>query len=70
MPRVIGIRREDKNRWERRAPLVPEHVQELTRRGVNVAVERSPSASFRTTIIARREPRSSTICRAARSSSA
>lgn len=25
----IGIRREDKNRWERRAPLVPEHVGEL-----------------------------------------
>jgi alpha-aminoadipic semialdehyde synthase len=46
MPRVIGIRREDKNRWERRAPLVPEHVKELTRRGVAVAVERSPVRIF------------------------
>jgi len=25
----IGIRREDKNRWERRTPLIPEHVKEL-----------------------------------------
>lgn len=24
---LIGIRREDKNRWERRVPIVPEHVQ-------------------------------------------
>jgi alpha-aminoadipic semialdehyde synthase len=46
MPRVIGIRREDKNRWERRAPLAPEHVAELTRRGVEVAVERSPLRIF------------------------
>jgi alpha-aminoadipic semialdehyde synthase len=29
MNRVIGIRREDINRWERRVPLVPEHVREL-----------------------------------------
>jgi alpha-aminoadipic semialdehyde synthase len=46
MPRVIGIRREDKNRWERRAPLAPEHVAELTRHGVDVAVERSPLRVF------------------------
>ena len=46
MPRVIGIRREDKNRWERRAPLVPEHVAELTRRGIAVVVERSPVRIF------------------------
>ena len=26
---IIGIRREDKNRWERRVPLIPEHVKEL-----------------------------------------
>jgi alpha-aminoadipic semialdehyde synthase len=25
----IGIRREDKNKWERRVPLVPEHVKEF-----------------------------------------
>lgn len=32
MPARIGIRREDKNRWERRAPLTPRHVKELIRR--------------------------------------
>jgi alpha-aminoadipic semialdehyde synthase len=40
--RVIGIRREDKNRWERRVPLTPEHVAELTRRGLSVTIQ--PSA--------------------------
>jgi len=38
---MIGIRREDKNRWERRAPLTPDHVAELTRHGVAVVVEPS-----------------------------
>ncbi len=52
MRRVIGIRREDKNRWERRVPLTPEHVAEITRHGVSVAVERSsfrvfPDEAFR-----------------------
>ena len=27
----IGIRREDKNKWERRAPLIPSHVHELVK---------------------------------------
>ena len=26
---TFGIRREDKNKWERRVPLIPNHVQEL-----------------------------------------
>ena len=26
---IIGIRREDKNKWERRVPLTPSHVKEL-----------------------------------------
>jgi len=43
---VIGIRREDKNRWERRVPLTPEHVAELTRHGVAVACEPSPLRAF------------------------
>ena len=39
----IGIRREDKNRWERRAPLAPRHVKELIRRrGLRFCVQ--PSA--------------------------
>jgi len=27
---TIGIRREDKNKWERRVPITPEHIKELT----------------------------------------
>lgn len=27
--KVIGIRREDKNKWERRVPLTPDNVREL-----------------------------------------
>jgi saccharopine dehydrogenase (NAD+, L-lysine forming) len=49
---VIGIRREDKNRWERRVPLTPEHVAELARHGVAFAVQPStlrvfPDEAFR-----------------------
>lgn len=29
MTKSIGIRREDKNKWEKRVPLTPEHVKEL-----------------------------------------
>ena len=32
MEKIIGIRREDKNEWERRVPLIPEHIQELNER--------------------------------------
>jgi saccharopine dehydrogenase (NAD+, L-lysine forming) len=32
MNKIIGIRKEDKNRWERRTPLVPEHIQELSKK--------------------------------------
>lgn len=39
----IGLRREDKNRWERRAPLTPAHVEELVKeQGRSVAVQPSP----------------------------
>ncbi len=39
----IGIRAEDKNVWERRSPLTPEHVAELVReQGRSVAVQPSP----------------------------
>jgi alpha-aminoadipic semialdehyde synthase len=39
----IGIRREDKNRWERRVPLTPNHVEELVRElGLSVLVQPSP----------------------------
>lgn len=38
---ILGIRREDKNRWERRAPLAPPHVQHLTQNGIRVIVQPS-----------------------------
>jgi alanine dehydrogenase len=44
---IIGIRREDKNRWERRAPLTPDHVRELiVDHEVDVLVEPSPLRIF------------------------
>ncbi|HEX2694666.1 MAG TPA: hypothetical protein VHP61_02855, partial [Acidobacteriota bacterium] len=42
-PHKIGIRREDINKWERRAPLIPTHVRELIRdHGLEVYIQ--PSA--------------------------
>jgi len=38
-PGVLGLRREDKNKWERRAPLAPRHVEELQKQGVKVIVQ-------------------------------
>ncbi|KAM4553072.1 alpha-aminoadipic semialdehyde synthase, mitochondrial isoform 1-T3 [Fundulus diaphanus] len=38
---VMAIRREDINPWERRAPLAPRHVKELTNDGVKVLVQPS-----------------------------
>lgn len=44
---MIGIRREDKNRWERRVPLTPEHVAQLvSRHGLEVAVQPSSNRAF------------------------
>jgi len=44
---TIGIRREDKNRWERRAPLTPDHVRELIHEhAISVRVEPSPQRAF------------------------
>lgn len=44
---TLGIRREDKNRWERRVPLTPEAVAELVRaHGASVRVEASPNRAF------------------------
>jgi len=45
-PYVLGIRREDKNRWERRAPLAPAHVKELAKRGIKVIVQPSSLRTF------------------------
>uniref|UniRef100_A0A8C0C1Z8 Alpha-aminoadipic semialdehyde synthase, mitochondrial n=1 Tax=Buteo japonicus TaxID=224669 RepID=A0A8C0C1Z8_9AVES len=38
---VLAIRREDVNAWERRAPLAPKHVKELTQMGYKVLVQPS-----------------------------
>lgn len=38
---VIAIRREDVNVWERRAPLAPRHVREMTAAGHKVLVQPS-----------------------------
>ncbi|XP_037109733.1 alpha-aminoadipic semialdehyde synthase, mitochondrial [Syngnathus acus] len=38
---VVAIRREDINPWERRAPLAPRHVRELTQDGIRVLVQPS-----------------------------
>jgi alpha-aminoadipic semialdehyde synthase len=43
----IGIRREDKNRWEARAPLLPSHVRSLAKeRGVRIVVQPSTLRAF------------------------
>ncbi len=47
MEHIIGIRREDKNKWERRAPLTPEHVRWLKEtHGVHTIVQPSPIRVF------------------------
>ncbi len=43
---VVAIRRETKNRWERRAPLAPHHVRMLVRRGISVLVQPSKIRIF------------------------
>jgi len=43
---TVGIRREDKNRWERRVPLSPDHVQHLVDQGIDVIVQPSSLRIF------------------------
>jgi len=40
-PLFAGIRREDKNKWERRVPLSPDHVKQLVAQGVRVLIQPS-----------------------------
>ncbi|KAJ3295229.1 hypothetical protein HK104_002890 [Borealophlyctis nickersoniae] len=43
----LGIRREDKNHWERRVPLTPDHVEKLTKEvGARVYVQPSSKRVF------------------------
>jgi alpha-aminoadipic semialdehyde synthase len=47
MNHTIGIRREDKNRWERRVPLIPVDVKELIEsRSINVCLQPSSIRIF------------------------
>ncbi len=47
MKHLIGIRREDKNKWERRVPLTPQHVKELREaHSVEVRLQPSPIRIF------------------------
>lgn len=44
---IIGIRREDKNPWERRVPLIPSHVRELMQaHGLKFCIQPSPIRIF------------------------
>jgi alpha-aminoadipic semialdehyde synthase len=48
MPYFIGLRREDKNPWERRVPLIPSHIRELRQEhGLEFIVQPSPIRIFR-----------------------
>lgn len=47
MRKRIGLRREDKNPWERRVPLIPTHVRELIKsESLEVLVQSSPTRIF------------------------
>ena len=47
MKPVMGIRREDKNEWERRVPLSPDHVRELVGQGIEVIIQPSEIRVFK-----------------------
>lgn len=47
MKKIIGIRREDKNIWERRVPLTPEHVKKLNDQfDINTVIQPFPRRAF------------------------
>ena len=47
MSLLFGIRREDKNKWERRVPIVPKHIKELKKNNdINVIVQPSKIRVF------------------------
>lgn len=46
MAKCVGIRREDKSVWERRAPVIPDHVHVLRETGVEVLVQPSKQRVF------------------------
>ncbi len=47
MEKIIGIRREDKNIWERRVPLIPKHIKELIdEHGIKTILQPFPKRAF------------------------
>jgi alpha-aminoadipic semialdehyde synthase len=47
MNNIIGIRREDKNQWERRVPLIPKHIRELDEKyGIKIFIQPSSIRVF------------------------
>ncbi|XP_035212536.1 alpha-aminoadipic semialdehyde synthase, mitochondrial-like, partial [Stegodyphus dumicola] len=44
--KVLAIRREDASVWERRAPLAPQHVKQLTKDGIKVLVQPSNRRAY------------------------
>lgn len=47
MDKIIGIRREDKNQWERRVPLIPDDVKELKEKyGIKTIIQPSKIRIF------------------------
>ncbi len=47
MTKIIGIRREDKNEWERRVPLTPKDVAELKKEGIRTIIQPSAIRAFK-----------------------
>ena len=47
MSKFLGIRREDKNKWEKRVPIIPEHIRELKEKyGIETIIQPSPIRAF------------------------
>ena len=47
MAKLIGIRREDKNEWERRVPIIPKHVEYLkSEYGIETIVQPFPNRAY------------------------
>ena len=47
MNQKIGIRKEDKNPWERRSPLIPSHVKELIQKNkIDIDIQSSSNRIF------------------------
>lgn len=43
----VGIRREDKNIWERRTPIIPQHIKELKEKGIEFFIQPSKIRVFK-----------------------